>query len=331
MKSAIITRFGGPEELRIQEAPDPTPGDGELLIDVEVAGVNFLDLTQRSGASQVHRLQPPFVPGLEGVGRVRKVGRGVDPAAMGIDVGSRVAWIDVPGSYSDMILAPAQRVVPLPGHFEAAQGLLFQGVTAQYLVHEYRNVRSGDRVLVHAASGGLGQILVQWFKHLGAWVIGTVSTEEKAAAARRAGADEVVVYGETYDFLDEVKALTSGKGIHLAIDGLGMRTLMSTLATLARGGTAVAIGAASGPTPLVNPTVLTAGGCRLAGGSVFTYVADPKELRARAGQVLAGIEDGWLRPDAGTAYPLSGAGQAHGDLESRKAIGKLYLVPEDAD
>lgn len=323
MRQVVLKEFGGPENLVVETVDDPKPGPGEVLVEVEAAGVNFLDVTQRSGASAVHQVALPWVPGLEGVGRVRALGEGVG----GVTVGARVAWMDGRGSYASQAVIPADRVVPVPDDIPAHQGLIFQALTAQYLVHEYRDVKPGDRVLVHAASGGVGQLLVQWLKHLGAWVVGTASTTEKAAAIRALGADAAVVYGRDYDFRDQVLALTDGKGVDLAFDGLGEKTLLNTIATLGRGGTVVAIGAASGPIPTVQPTLLTPRGLRLAGGSVFTYVADPDELRQRAADVIAGIQDGWLRLDNAAAYPLERAAAAHADLESRRAKGKLYLQP----
>lgn len=322
MRKVVLNEFGGPENLTVENAEDLVPAAGEVLIDVEAAGVNFLDVTQRSGASAVHLVQLPLVPGLEGVGRIRALGAGV---AADIKVGARVAWMDGRGSYASQVVIPAQRIVPVPDEFSLSEGLIFQALTAHYLVHEYRDVKPGDRVLVHAASGGVGQLLVQWLKHLGAWVLGTVSTAEKAGAVRAFGADEVVVYGRDYDFRDQVLALTGGEGVDLAFDGLGEKTLLNTIGVLRRGGTVVAIGAASGPIPTIQPTILTPKALRLAGGSVFSFVADPIELRARAADVVKGVQEGWLKMENATAYPLEHAAQAHADLENRRASGKLYL------
>lgn len=327
MKRVVLKEFGGPEQLIVETAEEPRPSDGEILVDVEAAGINFLDITQRSGASKVHTVKPPFALGLEGVGRVRSFGGGAGDALDGLKVGSRVAWMDVRGSYASQVVVPVERAVIVPETFSASQGLIFQALTAQYLVHEYRQVGEGDRVLVHAAAGGVGQLLVQWFKHLGAWVVGTVSSEEKASVVQGLGADVVVVYGPDYRFVEEIRALTNGEGVDLAFDGLGEKTLLNTIATLRRGGSAVSIGAASGPIPAIQPTVLTQKALRLAGGSVFAYVADPAELRKRAAQVIAAIEAGWLHLDHATAYPLARAADAHRDIENRRAQGKLYLAP----
>lgn len=327
MKRVVLNEFGGPERLTVETADDLVAGPGEVLVDVEAAGINFLDVTQRGGASSVHTVQLPLVLGLEGVGRVRALGDGVSGGSEVLKVGSRVGWMDVRGSYASQVVLPANRAFIVPEGFSASEGLLFQALTAQYLVHEYRKVGPGDRVLVHAAAGGVGQLLVQWFKHLGAWVVGTVSSEQKALTVRSLGADAVVIYGADYDFVDEVLALTEGKGVDLAFDGIGEKTLVKTIGTLGRGGTVVAIGAASGPIPAIQPTSLTQKALRLAGGSVFTYVADPAELQARAAQVIAAIEAGWLRLEGATAYPLDRVSDAHRDIESRKAQGKLYLAP----
>lgn len=326
MQRVILNEFGGPEQLSLQTTGDLSPGPGEVLADVEAAGINFLDITQRGGASKVHMVELPFVPGLEGVGRVRALGEGLQDASEGLRVGARVAWMDVRGSYASQVVLPADRAIPLPENFSVSQGLLFQPLTAHYLVHEYRQVGPGDCVLVHAAAGGLGRLLVQWFKHLGASVIGTVSSEQKAAAVRGLGADAVVVYGADYDFVGEVMALTDSKGVDLAFDGLGEKTLLKTIAALARGGTVVSIGAASGPIPAVHPSQLTVKALRLAGGSVFTYVAG-QELQRRAAEVIAAVQAGWLRLDGATAYPLGHASDAHRDIENRRAQGKLYLAP----
>lgn len=327
MKKLVVHQFGGPDQLVAETADDLQPGAGQILIDVEAAGVNYLDVTQRSGASQVHLIELPVVLGLEGVGRIRALGEDVDAGTAGLSVGTRVAWVDARGSYASQVLVAADRAIPVPDSFSLNEGLLFQALTAHYLVHEYRKVGPGDRVLVHAAAGGLGQLLVRWFKHLGAWVVGTASSAQKAETIRGLGADAAVVYGKDYTFVEEVKALTDGKGVDLAIDGLGEKTLVNTIATLARGGTVVAIGAASGPIPAINPPILTPRGLRLAGGSVFSYIADSAELQKRAADVIAAVQAGWLKLEGATGYPLAHGADAHREIESRQAKGKLYLTP----
>jgi len=320
-----VSAFGGPEQLILEtEAKAPTVGREDLLVDVEASGINYLDVYQRQG-----RYDPPlpFIPGCEGVGRVRETGEGVGASAAGFRIGQRVAWINVRGSYASQVAVPAAQAIPVPDEFTAAQALMLQSLTAQYLATEYREVRGGDRVLVHSAAGGVGLLLVQWFKHLGAWVVGTTSTDAKAATARAAGADAVINYGHDYVFLDELTSLTGGRGVDLAIDGVGAATLESTLRGLARGGTTVSIGSVSGPPPAIQPEQLVNQCIRLGSGSVFSYTAEPAELQHRAGAVIEGIRAGWLRLDEGKAYPLERAAAAHRDIEGRSSQGKLYLTP----
>ena len=269
------------------------------------------------------KLPLPYTPGLEGVGRVRAVGDN----AHRITVGQRVAWVNVRGSYASQVLVPASQAVAVPNSFTTEQALLFQALTAQYLVSEYRQIRPGDRVLVHAAAGGVGQLLVQWLKHLGAWVVGTASTDAKANIVRAAGADAVINYGREYTFLDQLRSLTDGHGVDLAFDGVGSRTLANTLKGLARGGTVVSFGSASGPPPAINPLELVTPCIRVAGGSVFSYISDPGELRRRAAAVMDGIQEGWLRFGEATAYDLGRVADAHRDLQGRGTQGKLYLTP----
>jgi NADPH2:quinone reductase len=299
-----------------------SPKPGHVLVDVEAAGINHLDIYQRQG---LRNLSLPFTPGLEGVGRVREVGQKVADATHTLRIGDRIAWIDVPGSYASQLIVPAARAVPVPDSLTTAQCLLFQPLTAQYLAKEYREVHPGDCVLVHAAAGGVGQLLVQWLKHLGAWVVGTTSSDAKASIVRAAGADAVINYGSDYTFLDEVLTLTDGRGVDLAFDGIGAATLVSTLRALARGGSVVSIGQASGPAPAINLSQLGERCTRVAGGSVFSYVADAAELRRRAGEVIEALHQGWLRLDGGTVYDLSQAAEAHRAIESRKTHGKVFL------
>ncbi len=323
MQRVIARALGGPEHLVLESgAEPPQPAAGELLVDVEAGGVNFLDINLRKGAG-VHAIPAPFTPGLEGVGRIRAVGAGVALA-----VGQRVAWIDVGGSYASRLTMKAGSVVPLPDSFTIAQALLFQAMTAQYLATEYRAVKPGDRVLVHAAAGGVGQLLVQWLKHLGAWVVGTTSSERKAEVVRTCGADAVIVYGSDYRFLDELMRLTNGRGVDLAFDSVGAATFANTVKGLARGGMTVACGVSSGPPPAISPAELTSACTRIAAGSVFSYIVEPGELQRRAASVIEGIEAGWLRMPDATAYPMARAADAHSDLESRLTHGKLYLVPD---
>ncbi|MBV9265153.1 MAG: quinone oxidoreductase [Acidobacteriaceae bacterium] len=323
MQHAFVKEFGGPEQLVLETTDAPQPGSGQLLVDMEAPGVNYLDVLQRNGSA---RVSLPFTPGLEGVGRIVKVGEGID-SAHGFSIGQRIAWVNVPGSYATQVLVPATQAIPVPESFATVEALLFQGLTAQYLVSEYRGVRPGDRVLVHSAAGGVGQLLVQWLKHLGAWVVGTTSTDAKAAVVRTAGADAAINYGRDYAFHDELLLLTEGRGVDLAFDAVGAATLPTTLKSLARGGTAVSFGSASGPPPAIEPGQLIPRSIRLAGGSLFAYIADPPEMQRRATDVIDGIRAGWLRMGGGTAYNLDRAGEAHREIEGRGTQCKLYLTP----
>ncbi len=325
IRRVTLRAFGTPEQLTVETVADAPPvGQGELLVDVEAAGINYVDVYQRDGSFKVPL---PFMPGYEGVGRVQEVGQRLPGAVGDFRVGQRVAWINAPGSYASHVIVPAAQAIPVPDSLTTTQALMFQSLTAQYLVREYRDVRPGDRVLVHSAAGGVGQLLVQWFKHLGAWVVGTTSSEAKTATIGAAGADAVINYGHGYAFLDELMSLTGGRGVDLAIDGVGAATLQSTLKGLARGGTAVSIGSASGPPPAIRPEQLIENCTRLAGGSVFNYTADPAELLRRADAVLEGIRAGWLRTGEGKAYPLEAVAEAHRDIQGRSTKGKLYLKP----
>ncbi|MEX3776564.1 quinone oxidoreductase [Pseudomonas sp. MYb118] len=322
MQRVIVQALGGPEQLVLERGSNvQRPGAGEVLVDVEAAGVNFLDINLRKGLG-VHAVSTPFTPGLEGVGRVRKAGGNVP-----FSVGQRVAWVNVPNSYASQIVVPAELIVPVPDSFSVSQSLLFQALTAQYLATEYRSVQPGDRVLVQAAAGGVGQLLVQWLKHLGAWVVGTVSSDDKADVARACGADEVINYGRDYQFLDELLLVTNGKGVDLAFDSVGAATFVNTVKGLARGGMAVCCGISSGPAPAISPAELTTACTRVAAGSVFSYIAEPLEFKRRAASVIEGIEAGWLRMPNAKSYAISRAADAHRDIESRLTHGKLYLSP----
>jgi NADPH2:quinone reductase len=324
MQQVKLKAYGGPEQLIVENLPAfPKPGAGQVLVDVEAAGINYVDIYQRKG---FYKTPSAMTPGLEGVGRILAFGEGSGNINNPLQVGQRIAWINTPGSYSTHVLIPAAEVIAIPEHFTIEQALLFQSLTAQYLVKEYRDIKPGDRVLVHSAAGGLGQLLVQWFKHLGAWVVGTTSNAVKADTAKTAGADAVIQYGSDYAFLEELLSLTNGQGVHLAIDGVGAATLVNTLKGLTRGGTAVTIGSASGVPPAIDTSLLRDQCIRLAGGSVFSYTADPTELQQRASEVIKGLQEGWLKVSKGTAYLLSQVADAHKDIESRNTHGKLYLI-----
>jgi len=323
VRAIQITESGGPEVLIPTELPDPTPGPGELLVEVAVAGVNYIDTYQRQG---IYPMQLPFVPGMEGAGRVREVGAGVT----GFATGDRVAWANTLGGYAELAAIPADDAVPVPDGVsdEAAVGAALQGMTAHYLLHDSHPVRAGEDVLVHAAAGGVGLLLTQWATRLGARVIATVSTAEKEELARGAGAAEVIRYTEVDDLAAEVRTLTGGAGVAAVYDGVGRDTFDASLASLARRGILVLFGASSGPVPPVDPQRLNAAGSLfLTRPKLHDHIATRDELTARAAAVYAAVAAGELDVRIGHRYPLAEARTAHEDLQSRRTTGKLLLQP----
>jgi NADPH:quinone reductase len=320
MKQILVSKTGGPEVLELVSVPSSSPLPGELLVDVEAAGVNYVDVYQRNGA--VDYQSGSYVPGFEGVGTIRERGAGESS----LEIGTRVAWINVPGSYAQQLVMPFNQAIVIPPSFTTDEALLFQGITAQYLLAEYRAIEPGDVVLVHAAAGGVGQFLVQWLKRLGAVVIGTASTEEKLQTVRAIGADHTVNYGDG-NFLDAVLEITNGRGVDVAFDAVGATTFSATVKALAARGTAIAYGQASGVAPDVQVYPLILKGARVAGGSIFTYIEDPAEMQRRAAEFMCGIEEGWLSALQTTHFPLHEASSAHRAIESRGTQGKLALIP----
>ena len=323
MRAAQVSRTGGPEVIEIVELDDPVPGEGELLVDVAAAGVNYIDTYFRGGT---YPKDTPFVLGLEGVGTVRAVG----PSASGFAVGDRVAWAEASGSYAERVAVPAARAVAVPEEVtdEQAVGALLQGMTAHFLVTSTYPVARGDAVLVHAAAGGVGLLLTQLATERGARVIATVSTAEKAALASDAGAAEVIRYDQVEDLAAEVRGLTGGAGVAVVYDGVGRDTFDASLASLRVRGMLVLFGAASGPVPPVNPQNLNAGGSLyLTRPTLFHYVGTRAELEYHAGEVFAAVADGTLDVRIGHRYPLTEAARAHEDLQARRTTGKLLLLP----
>ncbi|ANZ39256.1 NADPH:quinone reductase [Lentzea guizhouensis] len=313
MPKAVVARAaGGPEVLELTDVEARTPGDGELLVRVGAAGVNYIDTYQRSG---LYPVPLPTALGLEGAGEVIASGS-PDFAA-----GDRVAWMSVLGSYATEVVVPAASAVRVPDGLdvEVAAGALLQGITAHYLVHSTYAVKSGDRVLVHAAAGGVGLLLTQWAKSFGAHVIGTVSTDEKEALAREAGADEVLRYGDFAARIDKVDVV---------YDGVGADTFDQSLASLKPRGMLVLFGASSGPVPPVDPQRLNAAGSVfLTRPSTGAYLLDRAEFEWRASDLFSAITSGALSVRIGGRYPLAEAAQAHTDLQSRRTTGKLLLLP----
>lgn len=320
MNAIRVSEFGGPEVLVWQEVERPDPKEGEALVRVGVAGVNFIDVYHRTG----HYPNPlPFTPGSEGAGTVELVGPGVAE----VKPGDRVTWTGSLGAYADYAIVPAWRLVPIPDGLDERQAAaaMLQGMTAHYLVHGSYAIKAGDTVLVHAAAGGVGLLLCQMAHGLGARVIGTVSTEEKADLAREAGADDVILYTEQ-DFEEETKRITGGAGVAAVYDSVGKTTFDKSLNCLRPLGTMVLFGGSSGPVPPFNPLTLTQkGSLFLTRPSLNHYVADRAALLHRADAVLGAVARGELKLRIEHSYAMSDAATAHRDIESRKTTGKLVL------
>jgi NADPH:quinone reductase len=323
VRAIQISTAGGPDVLNPTELPDPQAGPGTLLVEVAAAGVNFIDTYQREG---IYPMRLPYVPGLEGVGRVRAVGEGVS----GVAVGERVAWAENLGSYAELVAVTADKAVPVPDEVpdDAAVGALLQGMTAHFLVTDTHPVQPGEDVLVHAAAGGVGLLLTQLATARGARVIATVSTAEKEQLARAAGAAEVVRYTEVDDVAAAVRELTGGAGVPVVYDGVGATTFDASLAALRRRGMLVLFGASSGPVPPVDPQRLNAAGSVfLTRPKLFDHVVTREELTARAAAVYSAVAAGTLDVRIGERYPLAQARTAHEDLQARRTTGKLLLLP----
>lgn len=323
MKAIRVHEVGGPEALRFEDMPDPIPGEGQALVRIEAIGVNFIDVYHRTGLYKV--AAHPFTPGQEAAGTVEAVGPGVN----GIAAGDRVAYAGVMGTYAEKAAVPADRLVRLPDGLSAKDGAtaMLQGMTAHFLAVSTYPLKPGDTCLVHAAAGGVGQLLCQIAKLRGARVLATTSSEEKARLARAAGADEVILYTEK-DFAAEVKRLTGGQGVQVVYDSVGRTTFDKSLDSLARRGMLVLFGQSSGTVPPLDPTVLNAkGSVYLTRPSLFHYIATNEELATRAGDVLGWIAAGTLKLSIGLELPLAEAAEAHRALEGRRTTGKVILVP----
>ncbi|MDQ3627832.1 MAG: quinone oxidoreductase [Actinomycetota bacterium] len=321
MASVIVEEHGGPEQLVLDQQPGREPGTGEVAVSVAAAGVNFIDIYQRSGA---YPMQLPFVAGCEGAGSVQALGPGVSDVA----VGDRVAWAMVTGTgYTDRAVVPVDRLVPVPDGVsdDTAAAVMLQGMTAHYLCDATYAVQPGDVALVHAGAGGVGLLLTQLIAHRGGRVISTVSTSEKAELSREAGASDVLGYD---GFADRVRELTDGDGVAVVYDGVGRATFGGGLDSLRPRGVLALFGAASGPVPAFDPQLLNAkGSLFLTRPTLAHYTADRAELLRRAGAVLDGAAQGWLDVRIGGRYPLADARQAHEDLAARRTTGKLLLIP----
>ncbi|HXQ25856.1 MAG TPA: quinone oxidoreductase [Candidatus Acidoferrales bacterium] len=323
MKAVRVTQYGEPNVLQLQDIPQPKPGPGEALVRVQATGVNYADVYMRNGAARM--AAPPFTPGIEGAGVVEGVGEGVSE----VKAGDRVAYATTSlGSYAEYHAVKAAHLAPLPKEISAEDGaaVILQGLTAHYLLFEFYPIKRGSTVLVHAAAGGMGLILVQWLKHLGAVAIGTVSTEEKAKVAREAGADHVINYAKQ-DFAEEAKKLTGGKGVDYIIDGVGKTTFTKNLDAVRNRGWATVYGMASGPADPLVPNSLMTKALTISGGSLFNFMATRDELLGRANDVFKGLREGWLKLHVDRAFTLPQAAEAHRLLEGRQTVGKLILRP----
>jgi NADPH2:quinone reductase len=322
MRAVVVKQHGGPEALAVSDVEQPQAGEGQVLVEVAAAGVNFVDIYQRQGQPP-YGLPVPYVPGSEGAGTVVGVGSNVT----GFSEGDQVAWTGVPASYAELVAVPADRAVPLPDGVEprAAAAVMLQGLTAHYLCHATYPVAEADPVVVHAAAGGVGLLLTQMIKMRGGIVIATTSTEAKAELARQAGADHLAHY---QDFGAVVGDVTNGAGAAAVYDGVGQATFDASLAALRRRGCMVLYGAASGPVPPVDlQRLLTGGSLYVTRPTLVHYIETRSELMSRVNDVFGWIQDGKLSVRIGGTYPLEQAAQAHEDLAARRTTGKLLLLP----
>jgi len=323
MKAVRVNEHGGPEVLSYEDVPVPEPGEGQARVRLAASGVNFIDVYQRTG---VYPQDLPFTLGLEGAGEVEAVGEGVEE----ITPGDYVAFAGVPGAYAEYIVAPAERLVPFNVTLVEARmaaAVMLQGMTAHYLTHSTFPIEEGQSVLLHAAAGGVGLLLIQLAKMRGATVIGTVSTEEKAQLAKDAGADEVILYTEQ-DFVEETERITDGEGVHVVYDSVGKDTFDGGLDCLRPRGYMVLFGQSSGPVPPFDLQILNQkGGLYVTRPAIAQYTATREELLWRAESLFSWIGQGNLSVHIGGTYRLSEADQAHRDLEGRKTTGKLILMP----
>lgn len=322
MKAIQIQQTGGPEVLTLADLPVPTPGPGEVLIKVHAAGVNFIDIYYREGR---YKAALPLIDGQEAAGTVEALGHGVT----GFSPGDPVAWCSILGSYAEYAIVPASRLVPVPPHLDLklAAAVLLQGMTAHYLSHSTFPLKAGDTALVHAAAGGVGLLLTQMASQIGARVIGTVSTEEKAALARAAGATDIILYTQS-DFEVETKRLTGGRGVDVVYDSVGKTTFEKSLNVLRPRGMMALFGGSSGAVPPFDLIELsTKGSLFVTRPTLKHYTLNRDELLARADAVLHAVDAGNLKVRMEHTYPLSEARQAHIDIAGRKTTGKLLLIP----
>ena len=317
-----VHEYGGPEKLRWEQVQVGAPGEGQVLVRNTAVGLNFVDTYQRSG---LYQMPLPFTPGSEGAGVVEAVGLKVKE----FRAGDHVAYSSPVGAYAEVLLRPAERLVKIPAGIDdrTAAAMMLKGLTAQYLIRRTYRVKKGDTILMHAAAGGVGQILCQWAKALGASVIGTVGTDEKVALARKAGCKHVIVTVRE-KFVERVKEITQGKGVPVVYDGVGKDTFMDSLDCLAPLGLMASFGNASGAVTQFNPGVLAQkGSLFLTRPTLVTYTATRAALLAAARELFAVVKSGKVKIAINQTYPLRDAAQAQRDLESRKNTGSTVLIP----
>jgi NADPH:quinone reductase len=322
MKAIQVNKTGGPDVLTVVDLPVPQPKENEVVVKVAASGVNFIDIYQREGR---YKIPLPFILGQEGAGTVSAVGADVKE----VRVGDRVAWTGIMGSYAEYVAVPADRAVTIPQGIneQQAAAAMLQGMTAHYLSHDTYHLKKGDTALVHAAAGGVGLLLVQMAHNIGARVIGTVSTEEKARLAKEAGADEIIIYTQV-DFESETKRLTANNGVQAVYDSVGKTTFDKGLNLLAPRGIMVLYGGSSGAVPLFELTTLSQkGSLYITRPTLANYIASRAELVSRSSAVFGMISSGNLKLRIQYTYPLAEVLRAHRDLESRKTTGKLLLIP----
>jgi NADPH2:quinone reductase len=318
-----VHEHGGPEKLRWEEVQVGAPGEGQVLVRNTAVGLNFVDTYQRSG---LYPMQLPFTPGSEGAGVVEAVG----PKVKEFKVGDHVAYASPIGAYAEVLLRPAERLVKIPAGIDdkTAAAMMLKGMTAQYLLRRTYRVKKGETILVHAAAGGVGQILCQWAKHLGATVIGTVGSDDKVELAKKAGCKHVIVLSRE-KFPARVKEITQGKGVPVVYDGVGKDTFMDSLDCLAPLGLMASFGNASGAVTQFNPGVLAQkGSLFLTRPTLQTYIAARADLVKSAAELFAVVKSRKVKISINQTYPLRDAAQAQRDLESRKTTGSTVLIPQ---
>ena len=322
MKAIRVHETGGPEKLLYEDVPLPSPAPGQALVKIHSIGLNFIDVYFRTG---LYKSALPFTPGMEAAGTVESIGEGVAV----VMPGDRVAYAGAIGAYAEYSLVNASQLVALPDEvdFASAAAVMLQGITTHYLTHSTFPLRKGETLLLHAAAGGVGLLLIQVAKRIGAKVIGTVSTEEKAALARDAGADYIIFYARD-DFEQEVKRITAGTGVDVVYDSVGRTTFEKSLNCLKRRGMMVLFGQSSGSVPPIDPGILNAkGSLYLTRPGLAHYTATREELLWRAGDVLKWVSEKSLKLHIDKTYPLKEAARAHQALEGRKTAGKVLIQP----